>query len=92
MTMPSTQPNTTAPASEVHTCTIDNPATMCREGWVNGQLRFSYSVDLFAQGHWPPPARRFHMGANVGDWKTGQIFGDVAAMQPPQRKKSPAAQ
>ena len=62
-------------------CTYDNPATMCRECWQDGKLLFSYSVALMMQkGCWPPPPRHFFFGANIGDWKLGQMVGDGAAM------------
>lgn len=63
-------------------CTFDNPATMNREVWFNGKLEASYNMlELEAQGYWPPPPKMFHMGANIGPWKTGQIVGDPDAMR-----------
>jgi len=63
------------------TLTYDNPATMYRECWQDGKLLCSYSVALMnLKGQWPPPPRSFFFGANIGDWKTGQMVGDSAAM------------
>lgn len=65
------------------TCTIDNPDTWARECWQNGRLIFSYSATLFfLKGSRPPPPEKFFFGANIGDWKAGQIVGDPAAMLP----------
>lgn len=62
-------------------CTYDNPATMCRECWQDGKLAASYSTSLiFQKGAWPPPAFRFHMGANIGPWKEGQMIGNPDAI------------
>lgn len=61
--------------------TYDNPATQCRECWADGRLVASYQMPLLvAQGRWPPPPKRFFLGANVGPWKEGQIVGDEAAI------------
>lgn len=64
----------------MNTCTYDNPATMHRECWVDGKLKCSYSFKLFFQKE-PIPGEYFFFGANVGDWKTGQLFGDIKAME-----------
>lgn len=61
-------------------CVYDNPATCCREGWIDGKLVFSYPMNLILSKAWPPPAERFHLGANVGDWNSGQIIGDELAI------------
>lgn len=63
-------------------CTYDNPATMCRECWQNGELIDSYSAELYTLKMWPLPARRYFFGADIGDWRTGQLVGDPAAMKP----------
>jgi hypothetical protein len=62
------------------TATYDNPRTWHREGWRDGKLVFSYSARLIMSKDWPPPARLLHMGANVGDWKEGQLLGDAEAV------------
>jgi hypothetical protein len=62
-------------------CTFDNPKTMSREVWQDGRLIVSYSATMMAtRGAWPPPAKLFHMGANVGKWKKGQVIGDAGAI------------
>lgn len=61
-------------------CTFDNPVTMARECWLGGKLICSYSATLWALPEWPIAAEHFFFGANVGDWKTGQMFGDPEAM------------
>lgn len=62
--------------------TYDNPSTQCRECWCNGSLIASYKMPLLvAQGCWPPPAKLFFFGANIGPWKEGQIVGDAAAIR-----------
>ena len=61
--------------------TYDNPATQARECWQDGKLVAAYQMPLLvAAGHWPPPAHRFFMGANIGPWKEGQMIGDKTAM------------
>lgn len=61
-------------------CTYDNPCSMMRECWQNGKLQAAYAAELYALKEWPIPPHLYHMGANIGDWKTGQIWGDKAAM------------
>lgn len=61
-------------------CTYDNPATMQRECWQDGRLLCAYSAEFWALKRWRIPAHIFFFGANVGDWKTGQLFGDIDAM------------
>lgn len=58
-------------------CTFDNPDTMCRECWQDGKLICSYSVHLLMQ-----KGKMFPMffGANIGDWKVGQLVGDPNAI------------
>lgn len=62
-------------------CTYDNPATMARECWQDGELLCHYGFQLlppFAKD--PIPAEHFFFGANIGPWKLGQIVGDADAM------------
>ena len=61
-------------------CVYDNPATMMRECWTNGELQAAYAAKLYAYHTWPVPAFAYHFGANIGDWKAGQLVGDIAAM------------
>ena len=61
-------------------CTYDNPDTTRRECWQDGKLVCSYASILYFLKEWPLPADAYFFGANVGDWKTGQFFGDKAAM------------
>lgn len=62
-------------------CTYDNPATMSRECWKDGELLCSYSWRLlqpFAKH--PIPRELFFFGANVGPWEKGIRLGDAKAM------------
>ena len=62
-------------------CTYDNPATMARECWQDGELICHYAFQLlppFAKE--PIPTRHFFFGANIGPWKLGQMVGDAVAM------------
>lgn len=60
-------------------CTYDNPATMSRECWQDGKLLCSYKAELFLLDV-EIPAHLFFFGANIGDWKVGQLVGDKEAM------------
>jgi hypothetical protein len=63
-------------------CTYDNPATMRRECWQNKRLICAYSYRLlqpFAKE--PIPGHLFFFGANIGEWKTGQLIGDKSALE-----------
>jgi hypothetical protein len=62
-------------------CIYDNPATMARECWQDGELICHYASDLllpFAKE--PIPAEHFFFGANIGPWKLGQMVGDADSM------------
>lgn len=61
-------------------CTYDNPTTMARECWQNGELLCHYQAQLFFIEPFPIPADKFFFGANIGEWKTGQLCGDIKAM------------
>lgn len=63
-------------------CTYDNPATMRRECWQDGKLLCSYCAMLYALKKFPVPAELYFFGANIGDWKEGQLVGDKSAMEP----------
>lgn len=60
-------------------CTYDNPSSMMRECWANKKLQAAYSCVLYAQ-EWKLPGYLYHMGANIGDWKTNQLIGDPTAL------------
>ncbi len=62
------------------TCTYDNPKTMCRECWQDGELICWYDSVLYAIKPFPIPTEDYFFGANIGDWKTGQLIGDRKAM------------
>ena len=59
--------------------TYDNPSTGCRECWQDGQLICHYSAELLLTKPFPIPPELFFFGANIGDWKPGQIVGDKEA-------------
>lgn len=64
---------------DVKLCTFDNPATMTREHWVNGEYRMHIQASLllskdFKGGDW------FPMQLNTGPWEPGKLIGDRAAM------------
>lgn len=66
-------------------CTYDNPATMARECWQDGQLICHYTMEALMRkpNNWerqPIPREYLFFGANIGDWATGQCVGDLAAM------------
>jgi hypothetical protein len=56
--------------------TYDNPATMQRECWQDGKLLCAYSYRVIGD----VPAEYYFFGANIGDWKTGQLVGDKLAL------------
>lgn len=60
-------------------CTYDNPKTMQRECWREGELLCSYSFEIFYQPLMIPSKDLF-FGANIGPWKAGQIVGNKEAM------------
>ena len=69
----------------MHVCTYDNPATMRREVWQDGKEICSYDdhfIDLVHEGKVPSNVLQkvYHMGANIGPWKTGQMVGDAEAI------------
>jgi hypothetical protein len=57
-------------------CTYDNPMYMLRECWQDGELVCSYEIE----GRRLVPNNLFFFGANIGDWKTGQLVGDPNAL------------
>ncbi len=61
------------------TLTYDNPDTMSRECWQDGELLCAYSIDLFCLKEELPI--KIFFGSNIGDWKTGQFVGDFKAME-----------
>ena len=64
-----------------YACTYDNPVTMMRECWQDGRLQAAYSLTSLYQVNGPMPPYLVHMGANIGPWKTGQLFGDSEALE-----------
>ena len=63
------------------TCTYDNPSTMSRECWQEKQLICSHSAMLFLTGEIEKaPEGTLFFGANIGDWKTGRLVGDINAI------------
>lgn len=74
-------------------CTYDNPRTMMRECWQDGVLQAAYAAELYALREWPLRnyGYIYHFGANLlGDWKTGQMFGDARAMSNAELTGAPA--
>jgi hypothetical protein len=65
-------------------CTFDNPETFQRECWQDGMLIYAYSAELFlSRKPFEERSRRgmkIFFGANVGEWKEGQMFGDHEAI------------
>lgn len=61
--------------------TYDNPATMRRECWQDGELLCCYAASVLRPGV-EIPGEYFFFGANIGPWATGQARGDSAAMDP----------
>lgn len=65
-------------------CTYDNPSTMARECWKDGNLICHYSFELLHEfAKQPIPADKFFFGANIGPWKLGQLVGDSGALAQP---------
>lgn len=62
-------------------CVYDNPATMQREAWQDGELLYAYSMQLLTlmEGGQAPWVKIF-FGANVGPWRSGQIVGESRAI------------
>lgn len=65
-------------------CVYDNPATSQRECWQDGKLVVSYKAELFlSKKEFEQRSRRgmkVFFGANVGEFNSGQIVGDISAM------------
>lgn len=61
-------------------CTYDNPSTMARECWQDGEMLCHYQAILFHLKPFPVPSDLFFFGANIGPWKAGQIVGDKDAI------------
>lgn len=66
-------------ADKTEVCTYDNPRTMCRECWQNGQLIRSYDHRLFFLPE-PIPGEYFFFGANSGAWEEGKLAGNSSAL------------
>jgi len=63
------------------TCTYDNPATMARECWQDGELLYAYSYLILAPyAREPIPRGYFFLGAAVGPWNAGKLYGNADAM------------
>ena len=62
------------------TCVYDNPVTMQRECWRDGNLRYAYSCEAI-MGVTKISGEYFFFGANIGPWVTGQIVGDPKALR-----------
>jgi hypothetical protein len=63
-------------------CTYDNPATMCRERWIDGQLKAHISANVISQ--------KGIRGAPLSfgePFKNGQVSGDIEAIAEDQRPK-----
>ena len=61
-------------------CTYDNPDSMARECWQDGELICSYQASLLMRDPFPLPPEAFFFGANIGPWETGQLHGDPKAI------------
>lgn len=68
-----------AKGQDIRVCVIDNPHTMRREAWRNGQEIGSLSLPLMLTrgfcGHKHMP---FYF--NVGPWRDGAVYGDATAL------------
>ena len=63
------------------TATYDSPVTMFRECWQDGRLLYAYEASTlppFCRD--PIPGYLFFFGADIGDFKSGQLVGDVEAI------------
>lgn len=64
----------------VKVCTYDNPVSMRRECWSDGEIIWSCCFTALFRDPFPIPHEKFFFGANVGEWKEGQLIGDVTAV------------
>lgn len=67
-------------------CVYDNPNTFFREVWQDGKLVCAYSAHLLLRklAAWetqPIPGDKLHFGANIGNWREGQLIGDASAVR-----------
>lgn len=63
---------------KIRVCVHDS-TMMRRECWENGKLIYAIDAQLlFQKGG---PGFPIFFGANIGEWKTGQIVGDPKAME-----------
>ena len=60
------------------TCVYDNPATMAREYYEDGNLICAYTADLLQTKEMQQIGATDVLGA--GEWKPGQKIGDTAAL------------
>jgi len=59
----------------------DNPTTMSREAWQDGELVVAYTARLLLDRSFPDfPPDRFFFGVNIGPWVKGAWNGDPSAM------------
>jgi hypothetical protein len=64
----------------VRYCVYDNPATMCREVWVDGRLVEHWTLDLLLT------SRR--LGSRA--WRDGRVLGDATALVEEPEPEPPA--
>jgi len=60
-------------------CTYDNPKTMMRECYRNGNLEWDMCAEIFFIS-WSPPIVNALSGFELGYWKEGEIVGDPEAL------------
>jgi hypothetical protein len=58
-------------------CVYDNPDTMARECWRDGEIILQYSSSFLLQRVQP----KINFIANIGDWKVGQMIGTKEAIK-----------
>lgn len=70
----------------MNVCQYDNPDTMCRELWQDGEMIAHLSCQLLAMKPAFKGAKYLHFGFDASNWKTGRILGDREALSQPQEK------
>lgn len=62
-------------------CTYDNPLTMMRECWQDGERVCAVAREVLEDGRNIPAPQTFD---NITPWKSGQHIGDLSALHKPQ--------
>lgn len=58
-------------------CVFDNPSTMCREWWSDGELLYHVAASLLVVADW-----RQYFSEEPRPWDSGSYIGDPWAKEP----------